>query len=254
MKHTVFTIIGLLLAMVCHAAPVVEQANQAYDRELYKKALELYTSQEKTGEVSSDLYYNIGNTYYRLNDAAHAILYYERALLLDPGNFEARSNLQFVRERTGINHQDGANIIQVAINTVVARFSSNTWAVLALVAFLLMLAGVAAYLWLDSVGWRKTGFFSAMVMLVVVVASVTCAVHNRNVAVDRNAAIVVADNVALSHAPRPAKDKSEVAFELVKGVKVTITDRVGKDNNRWLRVLTDDRRQAWLRADQVEII
>lgn len=254
MNRILSIITVMAVALTAWAASTVEQANKAYNQELYKKALELYLAQEKTGAVSTHLYYNIGNTYYRLNDIARAIVYYERALVLDPGNGDARRNLDFVRERSGIDDRQGSNIITVAINTLMSRLSSNAWALIALGAFILALAGVAAYLWLDRVGLRKTGFFGAGAMMIVAALSLTCAIHNRNAAVLHNTAIVIAENIELSHAPRPAKDKTEVAFELGKGVKVNIIDRVNNDNRTWLRISTGDNREAWLQADDVVII
>ena len=82
-------------------------ANKAYSSELYNKALQTYLDIAKKDGVSSELYYNIGNTYYRLNDRANAVLYYERALLLNPSNGDARSNLDFVRTKAQINQDSG---------------------------------------------------------------------------------------------------------------------------------------------------
>lgn len=237
------------------AAPVaLDKAAQDYNQELYNQALNAYLAQAKTGEVSSDLYYNIGNTYYRLKDNAHAILYYERALLLDPSNDDARYNVDFVRSRAGIDEDQGANIFSIWIEGAVSRLSSNTWAVIALISFLLMLVAMAAYIFLDAMVWRKVGFFGAIVALVVTILSLICAWHMHDRAVNHHQAIVMASPAALSTSPRTPKDKTEVAFELAAGFKVTITDKVTTTGNVWYHVETENRRQAWINAKDLEII
>ena len=232
----------------------MDQAAQDYNQELYNKALNAYLQQARTGEVSADLYYNIGNTYYRLKDNAHAILYYERALVLDPAHSDARYNVDFVRTRAGIDEDQGANIFGIWIDAAVGRLSSNAWAIIALVAFLLMLAAVAAYIFLDAIAWRKVGFFGAIIALVITIGAMVCAVQMRDRASSHRQAIVMAQPATLSTSPRTPKDKSEVAFELAAGFKVTIIDKVTTAGTVWYHIETASRRQAWINAQNVELI
>lgn len=240
--------------MALMAASLMDQAAQDYNQELYNKALNAYLQQARTGEVSADLYYNIGNTYYRLKDNAHAILYYERALVLDPAHSDARYNVDFVRTRAGIDEDQGANIFGIWIDAAVGRLSSNAWAIIALVAFLLMLAAVAAYIFLDAIAWRKVGFFGAIIALVITIGAMVCAVQMRDRASSHRQAIVMAQPATLSTSPRTPKDKSEVAFELAAGFKVTIIDKVTTAGTVWYHIETASRRQAWINAQNVELI
>ncbi len=256
MKPTFITIIASLVmsAMTLMATPAMDKAAQDYNQELYNQALNAYLSQAKTGEVSADLYYNIGNTYYRLKDNAHAILYYERALMLDPGHSDARYNVDFVRTRGGIDEDQGANIFGIWLDAAVSRLSSNSWAVVALVSFLLMLAAVAAYVFLDAVAWRKVGFFGAIIALLITIVALVCAWRMHDRAINHRQAIVMASPAALSTSPRAPKDKTEVAFELAAGFKVTITDKVTTAGTVWYHVETASRRQAWINAHDLELI
>ncbi|MBR1727819.1 MAG: tetratricopeptide repeat protein [Muribaculaceae bacterium] len=251
---TLMTLAIVAVASIAAAPTAMDKAAQDYNQELYNKALAAYLAQAKTGEVSAGVYYNIGNTYYRLKDNAHAILYYERALLLEPGNSDARYNLDFVRTRAGIDQEQGSNILVVWIESAVGRLSSNAWAYIALAAFLLMLAAIAAYIWLDTVAWRKVGFFGAIVALLVTMVSMVCAWNMRARAQGHNQAIVITGPTALSTSPRTPKDKTEVAFELTPGFKVTIIDRVTTAGAVWCHVETANRRQAWINARDIEVI
>ena len=255
-KRIIILITMALMGMtMLMAAPAPgDKAAEAYNKELYQKALEIYLVDAKAGRTSADLYYNIGNTYYRLKDNARAILYYEKALRLDPSCSDARYNLEFVRSRAGIDEDQGANIFSIWMQQAMSRLSSNTWAVIALLAFLLTLAAIASYIFMDAVAWRKVGFFGAIVALVITIVALVCAWQMHDRAINHNEAIVIATPAALSTSPRLPKDKTEVAFELAAGYKVTITDKVKTAGTLWYHVETANRRQAWIKAQDLEVI
>lgn len=89
--YLLFVVIGI---SPIYSQTTLTQANEAYGQEDYIKAIELYEQTLREQGVSSDLYYNLGNAYYKHNEFAKAILNYERALLLNPGNEDARFNLE----------------------------------------------------------------------------------------------------------------------------------------------------------------
>lgn len=256
MKQVIITIIITVLALPLMASNAnIEHAHQAYKQELYNEALKLYLQEaEKTG-VSSALYCNIGDTYYRLKDNVHAVLYYERALLLDPSNSDARFNLEFVRGKMQLPDDAGDSWFSNWIDQIVSRLSSNTWAVIAIITFLLFLAGVAAYLFLDSVTMRKIGFFGGAVMIVASILANLAAFHVYHKATGGNGAIVMPESVTLSTAPREPRDKEEEAFQLQQGTRVEIVDSIAdKTQGKWLQVSTAGGHKAWINAKDVEVI
>lgn len=251
----VWLVVALMaLAMTVQAATLTDRAAQAYNQELYTEALKLYLQAEGTQGTSAALCCNIGDTYYRLKDNAHAIVYYERALLLDPSNADARFNLDFVRQKSGLGDEAGASIITIWANKAANMFSSNAWAVIAIVAFVLCLLAVCLYIFVDSIMWRKIGFFGAIFLLVVTIVANVCAFVNHGRAVNHDTAIVMSQAAELSTSPRAPKDKSEIAFELKQGRKVQLLDSVRVNNNLWLNVEASDSRRAWINAQDVEII
>ena len=140
---------------------------------------------------------------------------------------------------------------------VVNRVPSNTWAVVAALAFSLFLLAVALYIFVDSVWLRKLGFFGGGALLVVALVAVACAWQVRALAVEHREAIVVAHSSTLSVAPHAPNAKEE-AFVLREGQKVTIQDSVsntaGVQVQVWYRIETADSRQAWIRSTDVEKI
>ena len=256
MKQFIITILLIVLALPMLAGNAnIDRANQAYKQELYNEALKLYLQEaEKTG-VSSALYCNIGDTYYRLKDNVHAVLYYERALVLDPSNSDARFNLDFVRGKMQLPDDAGDSWFSNWVDQTVSRLSSNAWAVIAIITFLLFLAGVAAYLFLDNVLMRKIGFFGGALLLVATILANLAAFHVYHKATSGNAAIIMPESVVLSTAPREARDKDEEAFSLQQGTRVEIVDSItGKDSGKWLQVSTAGGHKAWLKANDIEVI
>ena len=257
MKQFVITILLVVLALPVLAGdnPFIGRANQAYKQELYNEALKLYLQEAERTGVSSDLYCNIGDTYYRLKDNVHAVLYYERALLLDPSNSDARFNLEFVRSKMQLPDDAGDSWFSNWVDQTVSRLSSNTWAVIAIATFLLLLVGVALYLFMDNVLMRKIGFFGGALMLVLCILANLAAFHVHDKATSGNSAIIMPESVTLSTAPREPRDKEEEAFELRQGTRVEIVDSIAdRTTGKWLQVSTAGGHKAWLKAKDIEVI
>ena len=256
MKQVIIIILLAVLALPLLATNAnIDRANQAYKQELYNEALKLYLQEAQQSGVSSALYCNIGDTYYRLKDNVHAVLYYERALLLDPSNGDARFNLEFVRGKMQLPDDAGDSWFSNWVDQTVSHLSSNTWAIIAIVTFLLFLAGVAAYLFLDNVLMRKIGFFGGAVLIVACILANLAAFHVYHKATDGNGAIIMPESVTLSTAPREPRGKEEEAFKLHQGTRVEIVDSVAdKANGKWLQVSTAGGHKAWVNAKEVEVI
>lgn len=254
---TLSVLIALMMSLTAMASGIdyAEQGNKAYDAKHYKKAVEMYQRATANG-VSSQLYYNMGNAYYRLNDRAGAILSYERALKLDPSNGDARYNLQFVREKAQLVDDNGANFFSSLLGDWVSRMSSNTWAVIAILAFLLALAGIACYRMAGSVALQKTGFFGAIAMGVISIIAIASSIYVYRNSTGTNYAIIMTDKAPVNRSPRVnAKD---VAFKLPEGTKVEIVDSLaGKQygsGNRWYKIELPDDRTGWMTNQDMEKI
>ena len=214
--------ISVLSAAVAFAA--AESADSAYHQKRYQDAIKIYESQLEQG-TSSDLYYNLGCCYYKTQDIPKAILCFERALVLDAANDDARSNLSFVRQKSKIEENEPGGVLENILKNGVGMLSSNAWALLAGITFVVMLLAIAAYIFMDSILWRKVGFFGAGLLLVAFIASMACAFYQRAVVKSHRQAIVMPQNATLSKAPHTPSEK-EVAYQLTGGTKVCIVDSV----------------------------
>ena len=141
---------------------LADQANAAYQRDDFNSALSLYEQAAKEDGTSSLLYYNMGNTHYRLGNMGKAVLCYERALLLDPSNDDARTNLEFVNDKLQLKIDRGSSFVSDTIGGFVRSIASDTWAHLGIATFILLLVAVLVYIFAEAVILRKIGFFGGV--------------------------------------------------------------------------------------------
>ena len=224
------------------------RANEAYAQEDYIKAIELYEQTAREHGVSSDLYYNLGNAYYKHNEFAKAILNYERALLLNPGNEDARFNLDMANTHI-VDKIDpvGRFFLSVWIDTMRSYLSSNTWAVIGIIAFFLFIGGCYLYLVTRSVPLKKIGFFGGIVLLLIAIMA-NCFAWGLNEKQEiRNEAIVFDATVSVKSSP--AESGTDL-FVLHEGTKVVVLSKVGE----WSEVKISDGNRGWLPSAAIEII
>lgn len=259
MKTIILSIILVVCGVVSSSAQsLVEKATAEYNNDKYAQALELYLQAANEDGTSSDLYYNIGNTYYRMGDLGNAVLYYERALVLDPSNEDAETNLEFVNSKIETRISEEKSFVIHVIDTFIESLTSNAWATIAAISFVLLIGGILLYVFSSVVTLRKIGFFGGGVMLIVCVVSLLSAITVKSRVEAHNKAVVLSPSVTLSTVPRIPKGKAEEAFTLTAGNKVTVVDSVENKNGEkvemWYEVKADDTHRAWLKKEHIERI
>lgn len=252
----VMVIVFQTMALSVSAAPAVAQktdvvkrnADEAYSKGNYQQAIIGYKELLKGGE-SVEVYYNLGNAYYRSDNIPQALLAYERAALLDPSDKAVRFNLEFVNSKT-IDKVGNANemFFTVAYRFVVDMMSLDGWTGLSVVSFIAALLLVLAYLFGNVMWMRKTGFYGAALSLVLFVFSTLFAWQQHSRQVNRDGAIVTAPVVNVKKTPA---DSGSDAFVIHEGTRVTITDNTMRD---WCGVKLNDGREGWMRKSQMELI
>lgn len=229
-----------------------EAAAQAYREQDYKESIALYEELIAQGmtedKVSAQLYYNLGNAYFRDNQLGKAILCYERALLLDPGDGDIRHNLRFAQNRTVDRIDTAANLFLTnwfrGIRNV---FSSNQWATIGIVLFILFLACVGVYLFIRLLWARKSAFYTGIVVFFLMIAANIFAFSQKNERVRKDAAIVMVGAATVNASPDANGNQ---LFELHEGTKVKIRNRDGN----WYEIRIADGSVGWIRQGDVEVI
>ena len=245
---TATAVLLMLLLPLCAQAVTKTEADSAYVRGEYQQAITDYEALLKQG-ASADLYYNLGNAYYRTENITRAVLNYERALLLAPGDRDIRFNLQMARSKTIDKITPEQEMFFVTwYHSLVNMASVDGWARTALLSLALAIVLALLYLFSERIWLRKVGFFGAMFALALFVLSNVFAYQQKDLLINRRGAIVTAPAVTVKSTP--AKQGTDL-FILHEGTKVTITDASMKE---WKGVRLADGKEGWIEAKQIEMI
>ncbi|NOY38557.1 MAG: tetratricopeptide repeat protein [Chlorobi bacterium] len=247
-------IVWLLFAGITSAlraeAPdsLIVRANLFYANKMYEDAAALYQQVADSGLVASDLYYNLGNAYFKSHDIAHAILNYERALLLDPGNEDIRFNLELARTYVTdkIDVLPSFFLVQW-YHWFLERFSTDTWAKISLAAFVIALFLLSLFLYGHRIALRRSGFISGIIILAFSLLALFFALESRKMLTAHDHAIVVQPSVTVTSAP---DESGTVLFVIHEGTKVKVDESL--DN--WYEIRLSDGSKGWLIKKAVEII
>ena len=224
------------------------EADSAYVHGEYQKAIDGYEALLKKG-VSADLYYNLGNAYYRTENITRSVLNYERALLLSPSDPDIRFNLQMARSKTIDKIVPEQEMFFVTwYRSLVNIASVDGWAMIALTCLGLAIILVLLYLFSNHIWLRKVGFFGAFLMIVVFACSNLFAHQQKKQLLNRTGAIIIESAVNVKSTP--AKNGIDL-FILHEGTKVTIIDASMKD---WKEIRLADGKEGWVENRQMETI
>lgn len=260
MKNILLTAILILAGVVSlHGESLlIAQADSAYNADNFRQAADTYLNIIQQEGPSAKLYYNLGNSYYRLGEMGNAILSYERALRLDPSDKDARNNLAFVNARITDRPGERGTFLGNALDAISAYAHSNTWAWFAFSCFLLTLVAILAYLFSHVVTIRKIGFFGGILTFLVCCISLFFSSRAASIASADNVAIITVPSTILSTTPRVPQDRSQEAMLLHEGTKVTILDSVRSTTDSiqslWYDVEVDNAHRAWINSAAVKKI
>lgn len=249
-KRTFYTFV-LALFFITAAAQPTEQlvaGNEAYINGNYEQAIELYTSVLDSGYESAALFYNLGNAYFKSNKITSAILFYERAKLLDPNDEEIQFNLELANTFTVDNIEEIPELFLVTwLKAVIHAFKVDTWARVSIVCFILMLLVLLMYFFVRKYQLKKFSFWLAILFLFVSISSYTFAAIQKNEITKNNTAIIFSPTITLKSSP---DKQSTDLFVLHEGTKVEVVDEVGE----WREIKLADGSKGWLKISDIEMI
>ncbi|MBO4612538.1 MAG: tetratricopeptide repeat protein [Bacteroidaceae bacterium] len=250
-KLAIFLILSFSQLLTLYSANVDSLkvvADSAYAKEDFDKAAKTYLRIAKVGE-SATICYNLGNCYYRQDDIARAILWYERASLLSPGDEDIRFNLDMARSKT-IDRVIPKHefFFFTWYHTLTNWMSVDAWARLALLFFVLCLVSLALYIYGQQMWLRKTGFTLAVVLLLLTVVADLCAWSQSTRLANRDGAIVMSPSAVVKSTPSTSGSD---LFVLHEGTYVILHDN---SLNDWAEVTLADGKQGWIEKKLIEVI
>lgn len=241
----------IILALFCvtATAQTKTQADELYKKEKYADAACAYEKVLKTHGNASAVYYNLGNCYYKMDEIPRAVLNYERALLLSPGDGDIRANLVLARSKTIDKATPASEMFFITWwKTLVNSMSIHAWTTIAIGSFVLLLLGLLAYFFMTSMIIRKVGIYGALVMLFIVCVSNFAASSQSEFIKNRMTAIVMTPAVTVKSSPTA---NSTDLFVIHEGTKVTILDNQMKG---WREVKFEEGKQGWVPKETIEEI
>lgn len=225
-----------------------KKADKLYSSEKYAEAIDVYKQLTVKGE-SSDIYYNLGNCYYRLDDIANSILWYERALLLSPGDSDIRFNLQLARTKTIDKIVPEEEIfLSRWYHSLLNMMSVTAWVWVGIVCFAFALAGFLLFFLSPNIVVRKSGFYGAILLCFLTVFSNVFAYQQKTRKENRDTAIVMQNSVVVKSTPA---DAGTDLFLLHSGTFLEIIDMTMKD---WCQIRLSDGKEGWVPTSSIEKI
>ena len=247
----IFAYIALsLLSLNMFSADVdalVDSAQNCFMQTRYAEALNLYDSICRMDYSSSDLYYNMGNCYYRLNDIPSSVYYYEKALMLDPSNEDAEFNLNIVNKMLKQNVEKLPEPFFKRWETsLLNAMSTDGWTILSIIILVILFTGIALYLFVANISLRKTGFFIALISVILFIITSICASKSSARILKNNYAVVFEQSMVKSSPNADAVN----SFEIYEGLKVEVVDSA----NGMYNIRLADGKEGWICANDVKLL
>ena len=222
-----------------------DKATTLYQKGDYTQAAAVYSSILKSGKESSALYYNLGNTYYKLNNVPESIYYYEKALQLDPENADAKNNLIFANQMKvdAITPLPKTWVRQLS-DGVVGLFSAHTWAVLSIIGVFAFVLSFLLYYFVERTALKRTFFTLMLVFLFFAVGSYTLA-HFCHKQVSQTQYAILFDKTVRVFSD--ANAYSSEVMQLHEGTKVEIIE----DAKDWVKIRLVNGKTGWTKVNSL---
>lgn len=223
-------------------------ATDAYNNGKYDAAITNYLKIVDGGAHSAELYFNLGNAYYKLNKIAPSIYYYEKALLLAPNDSEVKNNLGYAQNMTidAIERLPETGLATI-VGKVTRFFSFDQWAYLAVALMMLFVLCYIGFYYFRFSTQKRIAFISSIVALVAMLFSVTMAYINYSEFKGDEPAIVFAEEVIVNSEPN---NRNQEAFRLHEGTKVLVVEKL----KEWNKIQLADGKTGWVLSESIKLI
>lgn len=225
-----------------------EEANDLYNNGKYSEAIQKYEAILNNGEHSSEVYFNLGNSHYKLNNIAPSIFYYEKALQLSPNDQEIINNLGYAQNMTidaieKVPELGLSRFLKKAINL----FSFDTWALLTVLFVLLLVVFFLIYYFTHSTNRKRVSFISSLSFTAIACLCLAFAFQKFSMDKKNKPAIVFAQEALVRTDPNLSGSE---AFRLHEGTKVQVLDTV----NNWKKIKIADGKSGWIVSDDIKLL
>ena len=226
---------------------IFESANNYYSNGDYNSAISLYLQIVDSGYASPSLYYNLGNSHYKLNNIAESNYYFEMAKKLSPNDSDINLNLSFAQnmrvdkiEKLPISQLEGIRI------KIINLFSVNSWNILFLIFIWLLCISVFLYIYYAD-PFKKKLFFNISIVLVLISSLIYWTGYEKKIESDKLFGIIYPKEIEVWSEPNKL---SELKFLLHEGTKVELINQA----QDWTNIRLENGTTGWLYTDFIKSV
>ncbi|MCB4807176.1 tetratricopeptide repeat protein [Tamlana sp. 62-3] len=247
MKNIIYILVVFISALSFgQNKTLFEKANALYNDAKYAEAIDAYQAILETGKHSADLYFNLGNANYKLNNIAPSIYFYEKALLLAPNDADIKNNLAFAQNMTidAIDVVPDSGVSKI-IKSIANKFTFDAWAKIAVILVFVFVILFLAYYFAFSTNRKRLAFIGSLVSLGLTVITLALAFYKYNLEQKDYPAIIFTQESKIKTGPNP---NSEEAFRLHEGTKVQIVETF----ENWKKIKLTDGKIGWISSNDIK--
>lgn len=248
MKRTIVIIILAIRAVTLPAQDIykmVEKGNEYFLNGEYESAIKEYQAVIDSGFESAELYYNLGNAYYKSHKITMALVHYEKANILDPRDEEILHNLEMTRQ-LAVDKIDNLPefLPKIWYRRFIGLLKTDQWAYISLVAFPLSLMLILVYLFVRTVRIRKLSFWLGVFLIIISLSAFVFSYHQKKLVYKHSYAVIVSPSVTIKSSP---DESGTELFQLHEGTRVEVVDQLGE----WKEIRLSDGNVGWLRSEDL---
>lgn len=245
-KFTISVLLSLIaLSLFANNTILLDSAKKHYEQKAYQKAITNYETIIADGYSSSEVYYNLGNAYFKLNNLGKAILYYEKAKKINPSDEDITYNLSIANQKR-VDKIDA--IPQLFIKELqvgfINTFSEKTWSVLSIVFMWLAFGLLLLYFFTSQKKIKLIGFWSAMLLFAFTIATYFIAQKSNQLTYKADEAIILVPSITAKGSPA---DDGTNLFVLHEGTKVQIET----ESNGWIEIKLANGNKGWVKIETI---
>lgn len=227
---------------------LLDSANIAYAKGDYKKSVLHYSAILSEGLEAPEVYFNLGNAYYKSNNIAYAILNYERALKLEPDNADINFNLKLANQKTEDKIDAAPQLfLNQWKNSFIDLTSEKGWSQLFIVFVILSLLLFTLYFTIQKRSLKQFGFFGGSSLIILSIILFFVAQHKYNLTKNSSDAIITASSITVTGSPN---EKGTKLFILHEGTKVNIT----QEDVGWTEIKIANGNTGWIKKSELQRI
>ena len=241
---------SLFTVLLCTAQNerLFEQATDAYNDGEYKKAIDFYTDILNNGEHSTAVYFNLGNSYYKLNEIAESIYFYEKALLLSPNDEETKINLSYAQNMTldAIDALPETSLSKLYKN-ITGKLTFDQWAYFAVASMLLFVLLYILFYFSSSSSLKRWMFIGSLVALFICIITIVFAFIQQSDFQHLQPAIIFAEESSIKSEPN---EKSQQVFVIHAGTKVNVLGQLDEGH----KIKLADGKTGWIQKNELKLL